>query len=84
MPQDDMGHPDNITDHTFATLGEALNKSEGEVKELVYSYLIGQKVTADEEKEINIMFDKSSKAWGQSIDEAKKNTLDLLKDQLHK
>jgi len=39
-PDDDMGHPDNITEDTF---------------------------------------EKAAKAWGQSVDEAKRNTLELLK-----
>lgn len=84
MPQDDMGHPDNITDSTFAALGKSLGKSEKEAQELTYNYLTGQKITEAEEKEMQSMFEKSSQAWGQSIDEAKKNTLDLLKDQLQK
>ncbi len=43
LPNDDMGHPENITDKTF---------------------------------------EKAANAMGQSVAEAKKNTLDLLKKQL--
>lgn len=43
IPNDKMGHEDNITEETFA---------------------------------------KAAKASGQTVDEAKKNTLDLLKKQL--
>lgn len=84
IPEDDMGHPDNITDTTFKHLGDHIGKSEKEAKELVYSYLLGNKVTDQEEKEIISTFEKAMQAWGQSMDEAKKNTLDLLKDQLGK
>ena len=43
MPDNDMGHPQNITDKTF---------------------------------------EEAAKAEGQTVDEAKKNTLELLKKQL--
>lgn len=83
-PHDDMGSPDNITEQTLIDLSTHLNKSLTDTK----LYLIGLLETKNSELEKNNhlkeMFEKSSKAWGQSVDEAKKNTLDLLKSQVKK
>lgn len=84
VPDDDMGHPDNITNNTLFHLGEHWGKNLQEVQKIVYAQLqqelSGESVEWD--SHIVEMFKKASKAWGQSIDEAKSNTLALLKDQI--
>ncbi len=76
-PDDDMGHPDNITSHTFHHLGEKLGKTEKEAKEMVLSALENNSV--EQNPELVEMFQKAAAAEGQSVDEAKKQTLNLLK-----
>ena len=84
IPDDDMGHPDNITNATLAHLGEHWGKSLADVQKIVLEQLQkeakGEKVEWD--PHIIDMFDKASKAWGQSVKDAKRNTLELLKDQV--
>lgn len=79
-----MGHPDNITNATFSAVGKSLEKSQKEIEEDMYSWLSGGDISENEKEAFHVIFEKSAKAWGQSIDEAKKNTLLLLKDQLGK
>lgn len=84
IPDDDMGHPDNITNSTLNHLGEHWGKSLPEVQKIVYDQLqkefAGEKI--DWDSHILEMFEKASKAWGQSIEDAKRNTLELLKSQI--
>ena len=72
-PQDDMGHPDNITEQTLAQLKdskpELLKLLENDDKKL------------EEDPQIKEMFEKAASAWGQSVEEAKKNTYALLKKE---
>lgn len=72
-PQDDMGHPDNITEQTLAGLKistpELLKLLESNDKKL------------EENPHIKEVFEKAASAWGQSVEEAKKNTYDLLKKE---
>jgi hypothetical protein len=84
IPDDNMGNPDNITTSTFKHLAEHWGKSEADVKLAVYNYLIGNSTSlSDHDKEhIAEMFDKASKAWGQPLDEAKKNATSMLKGEL--
>lgn len=79
-PDDDMGHSDNITNHTFHHLGEKLGKSEEETKKMVLSALENNSV--EKNPELVEMFAKAAVAEGQSVDEAKKETLRLLKKLL--
>lgn len=75
IPQDDMGHPDNITDQTLEELAKARKVTVAQLKTTLKEYLTGgQSGQADFEA----MFDKASKAWGQSIEDAKKQTLKML------
>ncbi len=84
MPDDDMGNPDNITNSTLTHLGQHWGKSLPEVQQIVYSQLqkeaAGAKVKWD--SHVSEMFEKASKAWGQSVDDVKKNTLELLKSRI--
>lgn len=81
IPDDTMGHDDNITDHSFEELAKKLGKSTDETKQMVFEMLEKNEVT---HPEVQSMFMRASQAWGQSVDEAKKNTHDLLKDTLEK
>lgn len=81
-PDDDMGHPDNITNHTFHHLGEKLGKSEQETKEMVFNALMNNSVEQD--PVLVEMFEKAAAAEGQSSDEAQKETLRLLQKVLNK
>lgn len=76
-PDDDMGHHDNITNHTFHHLGERLGKSEQEAKEMVLAAL--ENNTIEQNPDLVQMFAKAAAAEGQSVDEAKRETLRLLK-----
>lgn len=79
-PQDDMGHPDNITVNTLTHLSGHWGKSLEETKKIVLNLLESNDRKLDE-GELKEMFLKAAKAWGQTIEEAQKNTLSLLKSQ---
>ena len=79
-PDDDMGHPDNITEDSLQHLSEHWGKSLQETKLQVLKMLEENKI---EDPHLVEMFEKAAKAWGQSTDEAKENTLSLLKDIQH-
>lgn len=87
-PDDDMGNGDNITNDTFHHLSEHWKTSDKETKEKVLKMLEddkqslrpdGLKITDDHLVE---MFEKAAKAWGQSVDDAKKKTKNMLEDEL--
>jgi len=82
IPDDDMGHPDNITTDTFQILAKSL-KIGSDSRQAVYDYLEAQNANPDSPKNLEIeeMFLKASKAWGQSISEAKKQTYNMLKSE---
>lgn len=82
IPDDDMGHPDNITNHTFHHLAEKLGKTEEETKHMVLASLVANSV--DQNPDLVEMFEKAAAAEGQTVDEAKKNTIALLKKTLGK
>ncbi len=75
-----MGHPENITNSVLETLAKKWGKSLDETRQMILKSIEDNKV--DENPDIKEMFIKASKAWGQSIDEAKENTKDLLKQEL--
>lgn len=78
-PQDDMGHPDNITEQTFAHLAKHRGKTLPETKSEVLKILESGQIN---DPHILEMLEKASKAWGQSIEEAKRNTISLLKEEV--
>ena len=82
MPDDDMGHHDNITNHTFHHKGERLGKNEKEAKEIVLAAL--ESDTVEQNPELVEMFNKAAVAEGQTVDESKRNALFLLKKVLGK
>lgn len=73
-PNDNMGSDDNITNSTFEDLAKKKRKSADELKDSVQSSLEKNVPT-----EIEDSFTKAANAWGQPIEEAKFNTLKLLK-----
>ena len=79
MPEDPMGHEDNIVNNTFDHLAKEKGKTRQEVQMEVYHMLVDGKIT---DPHVDEMFEKASHAWGQSRKEAEKNTRDLLKDVL--
>jgi hypothetical protein len=79
IADDNMGSDDNITNKTFSEIAKKKNKSVDEVKHDVLHMLDEGKIT---DSDVEQMFVVASKVWGQSIEEAKKNTKDLLQDVL--
>jgi hypothetical protein len=78
-----MGHPDNITTDTFKSLGKKVGKKEPETRQWVFDYLESQMNDPESPKDslIEEMFTKASKAWGQSIEQSKKQTFSMLKSE---
>ena len=78
-----MGHPDNITAGMIQNLGKTL-KWPGDGRKSLYDYLDAQTTNPDSPKNLDIeeMFLKASKAWGQSVTEAKKQAYNMLKGEL--
>lgn len=83
-----MGSPDNITEQTFVHLGEHWNKSLKETKlaicEILRSRIENRNNEIEEDSYLSEIFTKAANAWGQSKDEAIKNTFRLLKQQIEK
>ena len=75
-PQDKMGHDDNITDDTFGKLAKKWGKSVEDTKSEVLKSINDGKVSNN--PDMKEMFEKASKAWGQTVGEAQQNTKDLL------
>lgn len=84
IPDDDMGHPDNITTNTFKALGKKIGKKEPETRQWVFDYLEAQNNDPESSKDADVeeMFVKASKAWGQDVKEAKKQTYNMLKSEM--
>ena len=83
IPEDDMGHPDNITTEMLGKLAKSL-KVKGDGRQAMYDYLDSQYSNPDFPKnpKIEEIFLKASKAWGQTIADAKKQTHNMLKSEL--
>lgn len=79
IPQDNMGNPHNITDSTFQALAQSHGVTEQEIKKQVHDYLETGKTDDGKFEEVFMM---AAKTWGQSVEEAKKETLKLLKTQI--
>lgn len=77
-PDDDMGSVDNITNGTLKHLSNHWSMTLEETKKALLKMLENDKVG---DPHLIEMFEKAAKAWGQSVDEAKKNTVALLKSQ---
>lgn len=79
IPDDDMGSKDNITNKTLEDTAAKLGKSVHDLKHEVFEYI---ETKSNNNKDFEDMFEKAANAWGQSIDEAKKNTHELLKSNM--
>lgn len=77
MPEDDMGHPDNITTGTLRVLAKKRKVKLAELMHDLAHYLEKPPLHLDSEYED--MFKKAAKAWGQSVKEGKRQTYNLLK-----
>lgn len=83
IPEDDMGHPDNInTDKLKEIAGKLGDKGDG--RKVVYDYLEAQSTDPNSAKNpiIEDYFTKAAKAWGQSLADAKKQAHNMLKGEL--
>ena len=76
-PNDDMGSEDNITNSTLEKFAKKHGKSVSDIKNHLRSHL--ENNTLDKDPELKEMFQKAADTWGQSVEEAKANTLKLLK-----
>lgn len=79
LPDDNMGSDDNITNTTFAELSKKKKKPADELKHDVLHMLESGKIT---DPDVEDAFVKASHVWGQSVEEAKKNTKELLQQVL--
>ncbi len=83
IPHDDMGDIDNVTSETFGEIAEQRNITAKEAKEEVYEYLTKQLNGYEvEDGFIEEVFAKAANAWGQSLEDAKKQTHSMLKMEL--
>lgn len=85
LPDDDMGHADNITNETFRHVAEHEGVTFEEVRHMVYDNLkkeIGKGEEVKWDLHLVEMFKKAAKASQQDIVDAKKNALELLKKEL--
>jgi hypothetical protein len=81
LPDDPMGSDDNIVNQSFTKIAAKRNKTTTELKHEVLKDLEEDKIT---DPEIEAMFQRATEAWGQSIEEAKLNTMILLRDEMRK
>ncbi len=82
IPDDDMGHPDNITSDMMKKLSRKMGV-KGDGRKLIYDYLEAQLENPEAKNPIlEEMFTKASKAWGQSLADAKKQAYYMLKSEL--
>lgn len=79
-----MGSADNITENTLAHLSLHWNKPLPETKLKLLKLLETQDQTLDKDHHLKELFEKAARAWGQPVEEAKKNTYTLLKKELNK
>ncbi len=71
-----MGSPDNITEETLKKMAGKKDLTEFK-KQLLIDLERGKPSSAVEKA-----LENAAKAWGQSLEEAKKNTLALLRSQV--
>lgn len=82
IADDDMGHPDNVTSDMMKKLSKQLGE-KGDGRELIYNYLETQLADPKAKNQIiEEMFTKAAKAWGQSVKDAKKQTYNMLKNEM--
>lgn len=79
LPDDSMGSEENITNKKFEDLAAKKGKSVDDVKHDVFHMVESGKIT---DPDVKTMFSKASEVWGQSEQEAEKNTRELLQQVL--
>ncbi len=77
-PSDDMGNQNNITTETVKRLASEWKVSDKEAKHRIFKYVTG----AIQDPQLDQVFTQASKAWGQSIEDAKKQAYKVLKEEL--
>lgn len=82
VSDDDMGSGDNITESTLGHLAEHWGKDLTQTKKELLSLLLTNSPKLEQDTHLKNMFEKASHSWGQSVEEAKKNTASLLKSQV--
>ncbi|MBI3290600.1 hypothetical protein HYZ78_04350 [Candidatus Microgenomates bacterium] len=84
LPEDDMGHSDNITNETFRHVAEHEGVTFEEIQHMVLDNLkkelAGEEVKWD--SHLTEMFEKAAQASQQNVSDAKKFTYELLKKEL--
>ncbi len=74
-----MSHPDNITTDTLKALAKKRKVNLHDFQHALAHYLETPPAILD--SEIEDMFKKAAKAWGQSVKDAKRQTFNLLKHE---
>ena len=83
-PNDTMGNDHNITNQiTLTNLASKWNIPFDQVRQTVYQDLVNEQIDAAQKADVDHMYDVASKAWGQTVQEARANTLKLLKRELN-
>lgn len=77
-----MGNPKNITESTLTRLSQHWNKSLEDTKKELLNLLDTHDKRLEEDQHLKTMFSEAAKSWGQTLEEAKKNTRELLKSQI--
>jgi len=77
-PADDMGNPDNLTEAVLTDMAAKQKMNLHVFKTKLLNNLNSNQLDPEMEAE----FAKAAKAWGQSVEEAKKNAQDLLKTEV--
>ncbi len=75
--EDDMGNPANIHTAMLEELSEKWQLDLAEVKKLFLDYTEGKEI-GEKQVELEIIFNKAAAAWGQPLEDAKKNTAKIL------
>ncbi len=81
LPDDDMGNPQNVTNKTWEELASKKGTTADKLKQEAYDALSNNKTL---DGDVEHALEHAAAAWGQTIDEAKKNAESLLKDTLGK
>ena len=90
LPDDDMGqgHAEldpngkSITNETFTKLGEKWGMDRHSAQELVYNLLTGKAHDQEKQQYMDHLYEHAAQSQGMSQDDAKKEALKLLKQEL--
>lgn len=84
-PNDTMGNDNNITNQiTLTNLSKKWGVTFDEVRQIVYDELVGKPPEdPTRAKDIANMYEVAAKAWGQTVEEGRASTLELMKRELN-